>query len=147
MALGLIDKLTNFLLPPNEEGIEPAKAEQPVNEAPVQELKQRPRLRVHSQQTAQLRIVVDLPTGFDDVQAYADYLKSNVALVTNYQQVDFDTQQRMDDFLSGVCYTLEGTVQRISEQVVLYTYANIEIDKQIFGYSVPTYVRLQQDGI
>lgn len=146
MALGLIDKITNFLIPVDEEVAAPDKAELPAaKEAVVQDNERRPKLKVHSQSAGNLKVIVDLPTDFDDVQAYADYLRNSVAVVINYQQVDIATQQRMSDFLNGVCYVLGGSVQLISEQVVLYAYANIEVDKKIFSYSVPTYVRVKND--
>ena len=147
MALGLIDKLTNFLIPLEEEAAAPGKSEMSAGtkEMAVQETERRPKLKVHSQQTGQLKVYVDLPTSFDDVQAYADYLKTNIAVVVNYQQVDAATQQRMSDFLNGVCYVLGGCVQRVSDQVILYAYANIEVDKKIFAYSVPTYVRVKNE--
>ncbi|HWR43814.1 cell division protein SepF [Sporomusa sp.] len=144
MALGLIDKLTNFLIPVDEEAVAPERAEVPVTKDAAQENERRPKLKVHSQPAGNLKVIVDLPTSFDDVQTYADYLRNSIAIVVNYQQVDIATQQRMSDFLNGVCYILGGSVQRISEQVVLYAYANIEVDKKIFAYSVPTYVRVKE---
>jgi cell division inhibitor SepF len=146
MALGLMDKLANFLIPLEEEMVAPEKLEtSAAKEVPVQETERRPKLKVHSQPTGNFKVFVDLPTSFDDVQNYADNLKSNVAVIVNYQQVDAATQQRMGDFLNGVCYVLGGGVQRISEQVILYTYAAIEVDKKIFAYSVPTYVRVKNE--
>lgn len=146
MALGLMDKLANFLIPLEEEMTAPEKLEtSAAKEAPLQETERRPKLKVHSQSTGNFKVLVDLPTSFDDVQKYADNLKSNVAVIVNYQQVDAATQQRMSDFLNGVCYVLGGCVQRISEQVILYTFAAIEVDKKIFAYSVPTYVRVKNE--
>ncbi|QDR81051.1 cell division protein SepF [Sporomusa termitida] len=145
MALGLIDKLTSFLIPPDDQAAGSDRAAIPaVKDNSGQESERRPRLKVHSQSAGPLKIIIDLPTGFDDVQAYADHLRNSIAIIVNYQQVDLATQQRMSDFLNGVCYILDGCVQRISEQVVLYTYANIDIDKKIFAYSVPTYVRVKE---
>ncbi len=146
MALGLMDKLANFLIPMEEEMGAPEKLEtSAAKEVSVQEIERRPKLKVHSQQPGNFKMCVDVPTTFDDVQKYADFLKSHVAIIVNYQQVDAVTQQRMSDFLNGVCYVLEGSVQRISEKVILYTYANIDVDKKIFAYSVPTYVRVKNE--
>lgn len=145
MALGLMDKLANFLIPIEEEAA-PEKTETlAMQEMPEQEPERRPKLKVHSQQSDNFKVFVDLPTSFDDVQTYADYLKGNVAIIVNYQQVDMATQQRMSDFLNGVSYVLGGTVQRVSERVILYAYSSIEVDKKIFAYSVPTYVRVKNE--
>lgn len=153
MALGLMDKLANFLIPMEEDGVTPAPEKQQapaaVKEAAEpereRERERRPKLTVHSQPAGHLKVCVELPTSFDDVQQYADYLKNNVAVIVNYQEVDEATQVRISDFLNGVCYILGGSVQRVSEQVILYAYANIEVDKKIFAYSVPTYVRVKNE--
>ncbi|BBB92694.1 MAG TPA: cell division protein SepF [Methylomusa anaerophila] len=142
MAFSLIDKLTNFLMPLEETATEPESSTAMNGRENIQEATERKHhLRVHT--AAVLKIFVDVPTCFDDVQLYADHLKSNAAIVVNYHQVDSETQQRISDFLNGVCYILGGMVQRVSEQVVIYAYANIEIDKKIYAYSVPTYVRVK----
>lgn len=153
MVGNLFNKLTNFLMP--TQGEEPFVQDD--NDKTVQ-LRSRnrslsrksrvleqakPQLTIHSQTTSlPLKIVVEEPTCFDDAQKYADYLKTNAVLLINYQKADIVAQQRIGDFMNGVCYTLGGSAQRVSEQVALYACANVDVDKILFSYSVPAYVRV-----
>jgi cell division inhibitor SepF len=130
MTLGLIDKLTNFLMPIEEESLQP--------EEPVINDK-RAQLRVHSQ--AGLKVYIVKPKSFDDVKVCSDCLKTNVTVLVNYEEVDDSTQQRIADFLLGVCYVISGTSQHVSETVILYVPPNVDINKELYSCSVPTYIK------
>lgn len=132
MALGLIDKLTNFLMP-----IEESIDAQGVPVMAAQERKAH--LRVHS--PAALRVYVASPGSFDDVKYYADYLKSNVAVIVNYDNVDAQTQERISDFLNGILYVVNGNAQRVSSSVQMFLPAHVDVSKELYAYSIPTYVR------
>ena len=61
------------------------------------------------------------PTGFNDVQEVADTFKRNQPVILNLQGVDRDLSRRLIDFGSGLCYGLEGNMERITDQVFLLT--------------------------
>ena len=103
LASGLIDKLTNFLMPVEE-------AEMPAIEQHVGASDRRAQFKVHSQ--AALKVYIAAPQAFDDVKICADCLKANVAVLINYESVDANTQQRIADFLNGVCFVIGGDSQR-----------------------------------
>ncbi|MDR3565531.1 MAG: cell division protein SepF [Negativicutes bacterium] len=128
MAIGLIDKLTNFLMP--------------VEDAALPEMStpgdRRASLKVHS--PAALKVYIATPQTFDDVRVCADCLKANVAVLINFEDIDSaDTQQRIGDFLNGVCFVSGGTNQRVSDHVILYVPANVDVNKEPYAYSIPTY--------
>ncbi|MDR1701972.1 MAG: cell division protein SepF, partial [Sporomusaceae bacterium] len=104
----------------------------------------KPQLVVNNQakEKEPMRIFIEEPLSFDDAQKYADHLKKNAVLFINFHKVNIVTKQRIGDFMNGVCYTLGGSVQVISEQTVIYACANVEVDKVLFSYSVPAYVRV-----
>lgn len=134
MAQSLIDKLTNFLMPiDNSEGTPETAATQ----------ERKTHLRVHT--PAALRVYVASPVSFDDVRYYADYLKSNTAVIVNFDQVDAVTQERIGDFLNGVLYVFNGSAQRVSDTVHMYLPANVDVNKELYAYSIPTYIRRQTD--
>lgn len=135
MALGLIDKLTNFLMPIEDET-------EKVSELPsVHERKTH--LKVHS--AAALRVYIGSPASFDDVRYYADQLCTHIAVIVNYDSVDDVTQQRIADFLNGILYAVNGSAQRISDTVQIYLPSGVEASKELFSYSVPTYIRKSND--
>lgn len=72
-------------------------------------------------------IVVFEPTKYDDVQAVADHLKLRQAVVVNLHAVPPELLRRIVDFCSGVIYTLEGSMQKVSEDIFLFTPANVDI--------------------
>jgi cell division inhibitor SepF len=130
---GLFDKFTNFFMA-EEDGAAPAAPEAG---------ERRPHLRVHS--PSQLKVFIATPQAFDDVRFCADYLKSNVAVLVNYESIDDGTQQRITDFLNGVCFVSGGTSQRVSDTVAIYVPAHVDVNKEMYAYSVPTYVKRKKD--
>ncbi|MDT8900559.1 cell division protein SepF [Anaeroselena agilis] len=135
MASGLIDKLTNFLMPVEEE-TQPA-------EAPPVAGERRAQLRVHS--PAALKVFIASPVEFDDVKLCADYLKANVAVLINLEAVDDAVKQRIGDFLDGLLVITGGASQRVSDSVFVYVPANVDINKEMYAYSVPTYVKRKKE--
>ena len=131
MSSGLIDKLTNFLMPVEESEHEPAPA------PPASD--RRAQLRVHS--PAALKVFIATPAEFDDVRLCADYLKANVAVLINFEGMDDVSQQRVCDFLDGLLVVTGGASQRVSETVVIYVPANVDVNKEMYAFSVPPYAK------
>jgi cell division inhibitor SepF len=149
----LYKKMLNFLMPPQNERPSERDAEQDgkvfafrSKNRKIRDEEQmtdnRPQLTVHSQSSLAMKIFVEEPVCFDDAQKYADFLKANAVVFINYKKVNIVTQQRISDFMNGVCYTLGGSVQQVSEDTALYACSNVDFDKILFSYSVPAYVRV-----
>lgn len=129
MAYGLIDKLTNFLMP-----VEDAAEFEQVN---IRERKAQ--LRVHV--PTALKIFIATPRNEDEVRLLADCLKNNMAVLVNYEYVDQQLLQGIHDFLSGVAFVIDGSAERISDQLYIYLPVYAHIEKQLFAVSIPTYVK------
>ena len=137
MGLSMIDKLTNYLMPMEKM----VQKEQLVSEVDDTHGRKPVNLYVHTNQSASLKVLIVLPAKFDDVRMYADHLKANITVVVNLIGLDLDMQNAIKDFMNGVCYVLSGNAQRIADSVFIYTPANVDIDKELYAYSVPTYVK------
>ena len=85
-------------------------------------------LKVHTTKAQELNVEVFVPRDFDHVTVIADELKSGKAAVVNYEQIEASEQRRICDFVNGVCYVLDGAAKRISEYMVLYVPANVEVN-------------------
>lgn len=133
MAVSLIDKLTNFIMPADD--FTDSEEKQSSGRSKPS------RLRVHSNNTSDLKMAVVSPLKYEDVKAYADYLKAGISIVVNFSQIDDYNQQCMTDFLSGVCYILGGSNERVSAKVLIYVPASASISKELYAYSIPTYVK------
>lgn len=129
MAYGLIDKLTNFLMPVEET----AEFEQ------ISSRERKAQLRVHV--PTALKVFVASPRNEDEVRLLADCLKNNMAVLVNYEHVDELLKQGIHDFLSGVAFVVEGAAERISDNIYMYLPLYAQIEKQLFAVSIPTYVK------
>lgn len=69
------------------------------------------------------------PDRFDDVQAVADAFKKIQPVIINLQGVERDLSRRLIDFASGLCYGLEGEMERVAEQVFLLTPRGAEVSE------------------
>ena len=67
------------------------------------------------------------PKNFDQVTAIADDLKAGKACVVNYEQIEALEQRRICDFVNGVCYVLDGSAKRISNQIMLYVPNGVDV--------------------
>lgn len=67
------------------------------------------------------------PSRFDDVQLVADAFKKMHPVIVNLQGLDKDLSRRLIDFASGLCYGLEGEMERVAEQVFLLTPKGAEV--------------------
>lgn len=92
----------------------------------------RPNLTLHtnnSHRAAEMKIKIFMPQRFDDVREVADALKAKNSAIVNYERVELPEQQRICDFLNGVCYVQDGFVHRISNTMVLYAPNGVEINE------------------
>ncbi len=59
------------------------------------------------------------PQSFGDAKTLADELKDAVPVVMNLRDADRDLARRLIDFASGVCYSIDATMEKIAPQVFL----------------------------
>lgn len=67
-----------------------------------------------------VQLAVAQPDSFDDVQSVADQLKKHIGVVVNLESLERGEARRVVDFLSGTVYALEGEMQQVSAQVVMF---------------------------
>ncbi len=89
--------------------------------------KKQPQLTVHTTKQSQLKMQIFAPKNFDQVTAIADDLKAGKACVVNYEQIEALEQRRICDFVNGVCYVLDGSAKRISNQIMLYVPNGVDV--------------------
>lgn len=77
--------------------------------------------------TTQLKVVVIQPLTYSDSQDIADHLKSKKPVVVNLEKVEKDVARRIVDFLSGAVYALDGSMQKVSNGILLLAPYNVGI--------------------
>ncbi|NLO89345.1 MAG: cell division protein SepF [Clostridia bacterium] len=81
-----------------------------------------------------VKIIVMKPTSFEKVVNYATDLKNRNPVVLNFEGTDGETARRIIDFMSGVTYALEGSVEKINASIFAFLPNNVEIIGDIEDY-------------
>jgi cell division inhibitor SepF len=66
--------------------------------------------------------------GFEDVRRAVDGLREGVQQIINLEQTPADMSERLIDFMNGATYSIDGTVEKIGDQVYLFTPTNVIVD-------------------
>ena len=76
------------------------------------------------------------PRRFDQAQEVADRFKEGQPVIVNLQDVERDLERRLIDFCSGLCYGLDGKMEKVANGVYLLTPANASVsaeDRRLIG--------------
>jgi len=71
------------------------------------------------------------PRAFSEAQQIADYLKSKNQVVVNFKRVTTDVSKRIMDFLHGIVYAIDGTMQKLGPGIVICAPKGCEIEGNI----------------
>jgi cell division inhibitor SepF len=120
------DKVKNFVAPVQEDlelDGEDAKALSDY-EAPSNK-------KLNAQVSADTKMVLFEPRSFDEAEDIARYLKDKKAAVVNLHRLNREYAQRSIDFLTGVIFALDGSIQKIGHNVILCTPKSIGVHGKI----------------
>ncbi|MEL7209662.1 MAG: cell division protein SepF, partial [Actinomycetota bacterium] len=70
------------------------------------------------------------PRTFGDAKLLADEFKASAPVVMNLQEVDRELARRLIDFASGICYALEGGMEKLAPQVFLLIPDAVEVSAE-----------------
>lgn len=59
------------------------------------------------------------PRRFDSAQEIADKFKDGQPVIMNLEATDREVSRRLIDFASGLCYGLDGTMEKVASGVYL----------------------------
>lgn len=71
------------------------------------------------------------PRAFSEAQQIADYLKGKNQVVVNFKRVTTDVSKRIMDFLHGIVYAIDGTMQKIGPGIIICAPKGSEIEGTI----------------
>jgi len=77
--------------------------------------------------TTQMKVVVTTPESYTDAQEISDHIKSKKPVVVNLESTNKENAQKIMDFLSGACYALNGSIQRVAGNIFIIAPENIDI--------------------
>ena len=73
------------------------------------------------------QVVIMKPECYEDEQGICDNIKAKRPVVVNLERVEYPVAQRIMDFLSGTCYSLDGSIQRVSSNIFIIAPVNFDI--------------------
>ncbi|MCQ2456730.1 MAG: cell division protein SepF [Clostridia bacterium] len=76
---------------------------------------------------AALEMKVVKPTQFDSVSQIADHLLNKRTVVLNLENASKETARRLIDFLSGVAYSIDGSIKKIATNAYVITPNNVDV--------------------
>lgn len=74
-----------------------------------------------------LEMKVVKPESFDSVAQIADHLLSRRTVVLNLESTNKETARRLIDFLSGVAYSIDGSLKKIASNAYVITPSNVDV--------------------
>ncbi|MBQ7836909.1 MAG: cell division protein SepF [Clostridia bacterium] len=74
-----------------------------------------------------LEMKVVKPDSFDSVAQIADHLLSKRTIVLNLESTNKETARRLIDFLSGVAYSIDGSLKKIASNAYVITPSNVDV--------------------
>lgn len=74
-----------------------------------------------------LQMKVIRPDSFACVSQIADHLLSQRTVVLNLEATNKETARRLIDFLSGVAYSIDGSLKRIANNAYIITPSNVDV--------------------
>lgn len=77
------------------------------------------------------RVVLVEPVRFEESQGIADNLLDRKAVVINIESCDTDIAAKIIDFVGGVVYAIDGTIQKVSQGIILAAPQNIDIASEL----------------
>lgn len=91
-------------------------------------------------QAVNMEVCVIKPSSMEDTREIADTLVDNSTVILNLEGIDVELAQRIIDFTSGACYSLGGSLQKVSSYIFVLGPSNVDITgdlQNILGGSVP----------
>lgn len=74
-----------------------------------------------------LELKVVKPQHFDSVPQIADHLLNKRTVVLNLENTNKETARRLIDFLSGVAYSIGGSLKKIASNAYVITPSNVDV--------------------
>ena len=125
--MGIKDKFKEFIAPMDEDEVLELDPEE------VQAISkyEAPKSKVVSNASFDTKMVLFEPRSFGEAEEVGQRLKEGRAVVVNLHKLDRDYAQRTIDFLTGVVYALDGKIQKIGQNVILCSPAEIGVQGTI----------------
>lgn len=125
--MGFTQKIKEFISPMDDEEL----IEYVDDEVESISEYEKPKSKAVSRLAQDTKMVLFEPRSYDEVDEVASRLKENKAVVINLHKLTREYAQRTIDFLTGVTFALDGTIQKIGTNVILCTPQSVGVHGSI----------------
>ena len=77
--------------------------------------------------TTQLQVVLVKPERYENASEIADHLRDKRTVVLNLEKTNKEDARRLIDFLSGVSYSINGSLKRVANNTFVITPNNVQV--------------------
>ncbi len=78
--------------------------------------------------TGSLKLILIEPKSFDECPKLVDSLKARKPVIINLEKLETEVARKIFDFLSGATYALDGKVQKIANNIFIFTPENVSVN-------------------
>ncbi|MBR2559203.1 MAG: cell division protein SepF [Firmicutes bacterium] len=114
--------------PENKPESKPAFFSQPSSSAPLSQRALDKRFSVKD--SGSLKLILIEPKCFDECAKLVDSLKARKPVIINLERLETEIARKIYDFLSGATYALDGNVQKIANNIFIFTPENVSVAAQ-----------------
>ncbi len=105
----------------------PKPSQQPRHLSSVQGSRRNSSQVVSINTNVQMQVCITKPACYEDAQEICDQVKARKPVVVNLEKVEYPIAQRIMDFLSGTCYSLNGSIQRVANNIFVIAPENVDV--------------------
>lgn len=77
--------------------------------------------------TSAFKLVLIEPKSFDECTKLVDSLKGRRPVIINLEKLETEVARKIFDFMSGATYALQGTVQKVANNIFIFAPENVDI--------------------
>ena len=130
--MGFADKLKSIIITEVEEDEEENEyMDEGIQETVTPSAYEAPTNKSVKNITSDAKMVIFEVRVFDDTENIATQLKAKKAAVVDLHKLDREYKQRAIDFLTGVLFALDGSIQKIGHNIILCTPKSIPVEGEI----------------
>lgn len=85
---------------------------------------------VNIHNNSQIKMVLVTPQSYEEARDVCDYIRARKPVVVNLENMDHQIAQRIMDFLSGSCYSLNGDIKRVTKNIFVLAPDNVDVSSE-----------------
>ena len=78
-----------------------------------------------------MKLIVNEPKAFDECSKIVDNLRNKKPIIMNLEKLETEVAKRIFDFVSGATYALDGSVQKVANNIFVFAPDNVDIASNI----------------